>query len=69
MRFTVLRVSLMLLSTLLAGCETAADFSGAVRDRMTAREAPRTKVYAAEPRATYEAVKPNPYVNEIRAIE
>lgn len=38
----------------LAGCES---FSGAVRDRIAARDVPQIKAYAATPRATYEAVR------------
>lgn len=57
MRLSLSRLSLALVLAAMTGCETASDFSGTVRDRMAAREAPRTKVYAAEPRATYEAVK------------
>lgn len=57
MRLSFLRFPVALAFALLAGCETASDFSGAVRERMAEREAPRVKVYAAEPRPTYEAVK------------
>jgi len=57
MQISLLRFPLALAFALLAGCETASNFSGAVRDRMAEREAPRVKVYAAEPRPTYEAVK------------
>ncbi len=57
MQITAFRLPLLLALVSLAGCETASDFSGAVRERMAEREAPRVKIYAAEPRPTYEAVK------------
>jgi hypothetical protein len=41
----------------LAGCESLSDATHGVRDRIAAREAPKVKTFAAEPRATYDAVK------------
>ncbi|MSU52673.1 MAG: hypothetical protein EXS41_04665 [Opitutaceae bacterium] len=40
-----------------AGCESLSEATSSVRDRMAAREAPKVKTFAAEPRATYEAVR------------
>lgn len=39
------------------GCESVSDATGAVRDRMAARDQPQVKTYDADPRATYEAVR------------
>jgi hypothetical protein len=39
------------------GCESVSDATGAMRGRMAARDQPQVKTYAAEPRATYEAVR------------
>jgi hypothetical protein len=39
------------------GCESVSDATGAMRDRMAARDQPQVKTYAADPRATYEAVR------------
>ena len=41
----------------LAGCESVADATSAVRGRLTAREQPQVKTFAAPPRATYDAVR------------
>ncbi len=40
-----------------AGCESVSDATTAVRERIAAREAPTVRTYAAQPRATYEAVR------------
>ena len=40
-----------------AGCESLSDAAGSVREKLAPREEPRTKVYAAEKRATYEAAR------------
>ena len=40
-----------------AGCESITDATSGVRNRMAARSAPQTKIFAAEPRAAYEAVR------------
>ena len=45
------------LAVSLTGCESMSDTTSAVRTRMAAREAPRTRTYAAEQRATYDAVR------------
>ena len=41
----------------LSGCESLSDAALSVREKISARESPHTKVYAAAPRATYEAVR------------
>ncbi|MEO6245096.1 MAG: hypothetical protein ABIQ12_06645 [Opitutaceae bacterium] len=41
----------------LAGCESLSDATGAVRDRMTARDEAKVQAFAATPRATYDAVR------------
>ncbi len=41
----------------LAGCESFSDATTSVREKLAAREAPKSRTYAAEQRATYEAVK------------
>jgi hypothetical protein len=40
-----------------AGCESVSDTTAAVRGHLAERAAPRVKTFAADPRATYEAVK------------
>ena len=42
---------------LTSGCESISDTASAVRERMAAREAPKSRTFAAEQRAVYEAVK------------
>jgi hypothetical protein len=39
------------------GCESMSDATSGVRDRIAAREAPKTRTFKAEPRDTYEAVR------------
>ena len=45
------------LSTLLTGCDTLSDATDRVREKFAAREQPKTHTYAADPRASYDAVK------------
>ena len=47
----------VLLALGLTGCEAVSDATSSVRERMAARDQPQVKTYAADPRATYEAVK------------
>lgn len=42
---------------LFAGCDSLSDATGSVREKLAAREQPRTQVYAAAPRAAYEAAR------------
>lgn len=42
---------------LAGGCESVSDATGAMRERMAARDQPQVKTYAADPRATYDAVR------------
>ncbi len=51
--------AILLLATALggAGCESVSDATTAVRERMAAREAPKVRTYAAQPRATYDGVR------------
>lgn len=51
------RLSCALLAAGVAGCESLSDATSAVRERIAAREAPKTRVYPAEQRQVYEAVK------------
>ena len=39
------------------GCESLSDATTTVRDKITAREAPQVRGFAATPRATYDAVR------------
>lgn len=55
MRFGITCV--LVLGLCAAGCESISDATSSVRERIAAREAPKTRTYAAEPRATYEAVR------------
>jgi hypothetical protein len=41
----------------LAGCESVGNVTANVRERIAARSAPHTRVFAAPPRATYAAVR------------
>ena len=41
----------------LAGCASLSDATGHVREKIAAREQPRIQVYAAAPRAAYEAAR------------
>ena len=54
--------SLLLLSAAgcvlaLAGCESVSDATTSVREKLAAREAPKTRTFPADQRATYDAVK------------
>ena len=40
-----------------SGCESVADATGAVRERLAARDEPKIRRYAAPPRATYDALR------------
>jgi hypothetical protein len=40
-----------------AGCESISDATGAVRERIAARDEAKVRTYAAAPRATYDAVR------------
>jgi hypothetical protein len=42
---------------LLNGCESLSNATATVRERVATREEPRARVFAAEPRATYEAAR------------
>jgi hypothetical protein len=55
MRLWLLVVGSMCLA--LAGCETLREATSGARERLTTREAPRTWVYSATQRETYEAVR------------
>ena len=44
---------LLIVTALLAGCEAVSD----MREKLSSREQPRKHVYAADPRATYEAAR------------
>lgn len=46
-----------MLALVVSGCESFSDATSAVRDRIAAREAPKVQTFAAEQRATYEAVR------------
>ncbi len=48
---------LIVVLALTGGCESVSDATGAMRERMAARDQPQVKTYAAEPRATYDAVR------------
>ena len=48
---------LLVMMSVVAGCESVSDATTAVRERIAAREAPHTHTYSADPRATYEAVR------------
>jgi hypothetical protein len=52
-RFSII-LGLIAMGALLVGCESTRD---SVREKFSAREQPRTRVFAAEPRATYEAAR------------
>lgn len=41
----------------LSGCQSVSDATSAMRERIGPRDESKTKVYAAQPRATYEAVR------------
>lgn len=41
----------------LTGCESMSDATSAVRERIAARDEPKTMTFAAQPRPTYEAVR------------
>jgi len=45
------------MSALLAGCDSLSDVSEHVREKFASHEKPKTHTYAANSRATYEAVK------------
>lgn len=53
----ILLVAVFLGALLGAGCESVGDATASVRDRLAARDAARTQTYAADQRATYEAVR------------
>lgn len=47
----------LLIFGFLAGCGALSDATGSVREKLAAREQPRTQVFAAAPRAAYEAAR------------
>ena len=47
----------LLAAVALAGCESISDATTSVRDKIAAREAPEVRNFAADPRATYDAVR------------
>lgn len=53
------RIALVLLfaGACLAGCESISDATTTVREKIAAREAPKSKTFAADTRVAYEAVK------------
>jgi hypothetical protein len=53
----IVAAALLTLLFALAGCESVSDAGGAVRGRLAAREAGRSRTFAAEQRATYDAVR------------
>ncbi|MEY2880525.1 MAG: hypothetical protein RLZZ15_2905 [Verrucomicrobiota bacterium] len=54
---TLVALSALAALALLPGCESLSDAASAVREKISAREAPHTRLYAASPRTTYEAVR------------
>lgn len=42
---------------LLSGCESISDATTSVREKIAAREAPKSKTFPTDPRTTYDAVK------------
>ncbi len=50
-------VLLGFLSFALIGCDSVSDAAGSVRNKLTAHEQPRTQVFAADQRATFEAAR------------
>jgi uncharacterized protein with GYD domain len=53
----ILPLLLSLLTLALAGCDTLADTTQRVREKLGPREEPRLKVFAADQRATYAAAR------------
>lgn len=52
------RILVLLVAALFfTGCDSISDATTSVRDRMAAREAPKVRTFAADPRAAYEAVR------------
>lgn len=51
------RLIFLLAGLLLAGCESISDATGAVRERLAARDEAKVRIMAAEPRAVYDAVR------------
>jgi hypothetical protein len=56
MKFVSL-LAITAMGVLLSGCESISDATAGVRDRVAARVAPQTQTFAAQPRATYDAVR------------
>ncbi len=53
-----LRSLLLVLSVFgLVGCESLSDATSGVRERLVARESPKTRTFPSEPRATYDGVR------------
>lgn len=57
MKSRFLALSVLSLALGFTGCESMSDATSGIRERIAAREAPKTRTYPAESRATYEAVK------------
>ena len=49
--------ALLIAAIALVGCETLEDATSSMRDRLSAREATRSKTYAPPPRVVFDAVK------------
>lgn len=52
-----LSLTFALLVLALTGCESLSDVKDTFKDKLAARDQPRTRVFAAEQRATYEAAR------------
>ena len=57
MKFPLVALGLIFAVVFLAGCESLSDATGSVREKVAARQQPRTKVFVADPRATYAAAR------------
>jgi hypothetical protein len=53
----ILRLTLALLVLSLTGCESLSDMKDEFKEKLAARDQPRTQVFAAESRPTYEAAR------------
>jgi hypothetical protein len=53
----IVRAGLIAVIVLLAGCESFSDAASGVRERIAGKDSARVQTFAAEPRATYEAVR------------
>jgi hypothetical protein len=53
----ILRLTLALLVLALAGCESISDMKDEIKEKLAARDQPRTRVFTADSRATYDAAR------------